>query len=67
MRDASHLISYFRRRQPHLGVIALGSRHEMALPGVDAWRERPTPEDLSARPKWVRLIDRIACLHKRAA
>jgi hypothetical protein len=67
LRDASHLISHFRRRRPHLGVIALGSRHEMALPGVDAWRERPAPEDLLARPKWARLIDRIACLHRRAA
>lgn len=64
---ASHLIDHFRRRQPHLKVMALGSHSASVLPGIDFWRERPTQPDLSARQKWVRAIDRMFRTHERAA
>jgi DNA-binding response OmpR family regulator len=63
---ASKLITHFRRTQVQLKVMALGPQ-DKTLPGVNAWRQKPSRTDDSAKQEWVRAIKHMFGRWYRAA
>jgi CheY-like chemotaxis protein len=62
----SELIAHFRRTQPLVKVLALGSQDE-TLPGVDAWRLTPGLSNDSAQQEFIQTLKHMVGMQDRAA
>ena len=67
VEGASRFIHRLRRRRPELKVLAVGPLNDKQVRGINAWRARPNGDELSARQQWLRHIERVISIHKRAA
>ncbi|HUB82053.1 MAG TPA: hypothetical protein VMB03_24820 [Bryobacteraceae bacterium] len=64
---ALRLVQRLRRARPDLKVLAVDPVNDEQVRGISDWRVRPQSHDRSAKSQWLRHIERVIHVHKRAA
>jgi len=67
VEGAMRLVQRLRRTRPDLKVLAVDPVNGEQVRGITDWRARPHGGDRSARQEWLRHIERVIHVHKRAA
>lgn len=67
VEGALRLVHRLRRVRPELKVLAVDPVNDEQVRGITDWRARPTGDDRSAKQQWLRHIERVIHVHKRAA